>query len=305
MTAAPPLAPAAWLLPLAGLAAMYLPAYWWAAQNIWQSDDHAHGAIILLLVAWLFHRNRQAILSALRQPAPFIGWPLFSLGLLCYIVGRSQDITILTFGSQILVLAGTLLILIGRAGLRAAWFPLLYIVFMVPLPGDFVQAVTGPLKHWVSIIAEQLLHAAGYPMARSGVVLSIGQYQLLVADACSGLHSMISLSALGALFMYLANRPSRLHNALMLASILPIAFAANIIRVIALVLVTYHLGDEAGQGFLHGAAGMVLLIAALSFLFLLDALLARFFPPPRPGGRGLPNSGSGTSIVAPTPTVGH
>jgi exosortase/archaeosortase family protein len=69
-------------------------------------------------------------------------------------------------------------------------------------------------------------------------------------------------------------RPSRLHNALMLISIPPIAFVANIIRVMILVLITYHLGDEAGQGFLHGGAGMVLMLVALAGFFALDALLA-------------------------------
>jgi exosortase len=115
----------------------------------------------------------------------------------------------------------------------------------------------------------------GYPIAQSGVVISIGQYQLLVADACSGLHSMFSLTALGTLFMYVMRRPSHLHNALMLASILPIAFVANLVRVIVLVLVTYHLGDEAGQGFLHGAAGFVLMAVALVIFFGLDGLLVR------------------------------
>ena len=86
---------------------------------------------------------------------------------------------------------------------------------------------------------------------------------------------MYSLSALGTLFMYIMGRTSRLHNAIMVASILPIAFTANIVRVMILVLITYHLGDEAGQGFLHGTAGMVLMLVALACFFALDALLAR------------------------------
>jgi exosortase len=142
------------------------------------------------------------------------------------------------------------------------------------LPSSLVDAITGPLKQWISDIVESLLYAAGYPIARTGVILQIGQYQLLVADACSGLHSMFSLTALGTLFMYIMGRTSRLHNAVMLASILPIAFVANIVRVIILVLVTYHLGDEAGQGFLHGTAGMVLMLAALVFFFAFDAAMS-------------------------------
>ena len=123
-----------------------------------------------------------------------------------------------------------------------------------------------------------VLYAAGYPIARTGVMITIGQYQLLVADACSGLNSMFSLSALGTLFMYIMGRKSRLHNGVMLAAILPIAFCANIVRVVALVLVTYHFGDEAGQGFLHGAAGMVLMLVALVGLIALDGALRVVLP---------------------------
>lgn len=267
---------AMWLIVLVGFAVMYLPTYWWAANSIWQSDDHAHGAIILLVVLWLFWQIRQDINAVQPRPASAWGWPIFVLGLFIYVLGRSQNISILEIGSQIPVLAGAVLILQGRPGIRVAWFPILYIVFMIPLPGILVDAVTGPLKNWISIIAEYVLYNIGYPIARNGVVLSVGQYQLLVADACSGLHSMFSLSALGVLFMYITERKSWWHNGIMLASILPIAFAANIVRVIVLILVTYHLGDEAGQGFLHGAAGIVLLIVALAFLFLLDVLLAAF-----------------------------
>lgn len=264
-----------WLIVLTGFASMYLPTYWWAANGIWQTDDHAHGAIILLVVLWLVWQVRHEVLAVQPQPLPALGWPCFLLGLLVYVVGRSLNISIFEIGSQVLVLTGVVLILQGGAGFRVLWFPLLYIVFMVPLPGMFVDAVTGPLKNWISIIAEHILYNVGYPIARNGVVLSVGQYQLLVADACSGLHSMFSLSALGVLFMYIVKRRSWAHNIIMVASILPIAFAANIVRVIVLILVTYHLGDEAGQGFLHGAAGIVLLVVALLFLFLLDAGLAR------------------------------
>jgi exosortase B len=253
---------------------MYLPTYWWAANGIWQTDDHAHGALILLVVGWLFWQQREAIHDVQPKPHAATGWPCFILGLLVYILGRSQSISILEIGSQILVLGGAILILQGWPGIRVAWFPLLYIVFMIPLPGILVDAMTGPLKNWISTIAEYILYSGGYPIARNGVILTIGQYQLLVADACSGLHSMFSLSALGILFMFITARKSWIHNGIMLASILPIAFIANIVRVIVLILVTYHFGDEAGQGFLHGAAGMVLLVISLISLFALDVMLA-------------------------------
>lgn len=272
-----PLAP--WLLALAGFAAMYLPTYWSASQGLWRSDDFGHGPIILVVAVWLLWQARERLRAAPMQPAPWLGWPLFGVGLALYTFGRTFDISSVEFASQLFVLAGGLLLLRGPNALRRLWFPVLYFVFMVPLPASLVDTVTAPLKEWISVIVVDSLYAIGYPIARAGVIISIGPYQLLVADACSGLNSMFSLSALGALFMFLMKRKSRLHNAIMLASILPIAFVANIIRVVMLVLVTYHLGDEAGQGFLHGLAGMVLMLAALGIFFLLDAVLKAVLRP--------------------------
>ena len=205
---------------------------------------------------------------------------MFIFGLLLYALGRAFSVSIFEIGSQVLVVAGTLLLVKGTRGLRVAWFAVLFLIFMVPLPEVLVDAATGPLKQWISVIVTEVLYAVGYPIARTGVTITIGQYQLLVADACSGLNSMFSLTALGTLFMYLMARRSLVHNALMLAAILPIAFVANIVRVIVLVLVTYHLGDEAGQGFLHGTAGLVLLVASLCILFLMDFALSRLIREP-------------------------
>ena len=267
-----------WLIALAGFAAMYAPVYWAASQGIWQSEEQGHGAIVLGVLVWLFWTLRQQIDDAPTVPMPGLGWPVFLFGLFVYFVGRVFDISILEFGSQPFVVAGALLLMKGMPAIRLAWFPLLYFVFMIPLPGILVDAITGSLKGLIANIVESLLYAVGYPIARSGVILSIGQYQLQVADACSGLHSMFSLSALGTLFMYIMGPKSKLHMGIMLVSILPIAFVANIIRVITLVLVTYYLGDEAGQGFLHGAAGMLLMLVALMFFFFLDAALDKLLP---------------------------
>lgn len=263
----------AWLIALAGFFAMYIPIYWHASQGIWQSDDQGHGPIILAVLLWLFWGLRQGIASATFRPSPAIGWALFALGLFIYFIGRVFGISILEFGSQPLVVAGALLLIKGPAALRLAWFPVLYFIFMVPLPSSLVDAITGSLKGLIANIVESLLYVFGYPIARSGVILSIGPYQLQVADACSGLHSMFSLSALGTLFMYMMGRKTAIHSAVMLTTILPIAFVANIVRVTTLVLVTFYLGDEAGQGFLHGAAGMVLMLVALMCFFLLDKML--------------------------------
>jgi len=108
--------------------------------------------------------------------------------------------------------------------------------------------------------------------------LSIGQYQMEVANACSGLNSMYSLSAIGILYLYLMRHSSGTRNVVLLLSLWPIAFAANIFRVIALVLITYYFGDAAGQGFFHGFAGIALFSIAIAMLFGLDYVLGRAYP---------------------------
>ncbi|MBI3432279.1 MAG: exosortase B [Hydrogenophilales bacterium] len=271
-----------WWPVVIGLLVLYVPTYWLLAHGIWNTEEQAHGPIVLVVSLFLIWQQRAIFLADVKVPPTrgqvAIGWALLVIGLLIYALGRSQDILIFEIGSQIPVILGVLLITLGTRAARALWFALFFLVFMVPLPGFVVDAATGPLKQYISIIAEQVLYAAGYPIARSGVTLTVGPYQLLVADACSGLHSMFSLSAMGLLYLYLMQRTSVARNLIIMAAILPIAFAANVVRVMVLVLVTYHLGDEAGQGFLHGFAGIMLFIIALLFLFVLDWVLGFIFP---------------------------
>lgn len=266
-----------------GLLVLYVPTYWMLANGLWNDDDHAHGPIVLIVALYLVWQKRAVFVRDGDRDAPTraelgVGWALLVFGLLTYAVGRSQDILLMEVGSQVPVILGALLVTLGFTAARALWFALFFLLFMVPLPGFFVDAVTGPLKQYISVIAEQVLYAAGYPIGRSGVVLTVGQYQLLVADACSGLHSMFSLSAMGLLYLYLMQRTSLARNLIIMAAIIPIAFAANIVRVMVLILITYHMGDEAGQGFLHGTAGIMLFVIGLLFLFVLDWVLGFIFP---------------------------
>jgi exosortase B len=186
---------------------------------------------------------------------------------------------------------GVLLLYLGSDAVRLLWFPLAFLAFMVPIPEAILDAVTGPLKQSVSLLAEGILYAAGYPVGRTGVMLTVGQYQLLVADACSGLNSMYSLTALGLLYLYLMGHAGFTRNALLIAAILPIAFVANVVRVIFLVLITYHFGDAAGQGFIHGFSGMVLFVVALLSLILLDSALGMVFRRPAAGRGARPAAG--------------
>jgi exosortase B len=267
--------PAAVLVGL-GFLALYLPTYWSLAHTVWASDEQGHGPIILAVSFWLLFQLRHQLAAVQDRPAPIAGGLLLALGLLLYVLGHSQAIILFEVGSQIAVIAALLLIFRGPAALRLAWFPLFFLLFMVPLPGAFVAAVTTPLKAAVSYMAEQLMYAAGYPIARSGVILQVGPYQLLVADACAGLNSMFTLEALGLLYMNLMGYTSVARNLTLAILIVPISFVANVVRVMILILVTYHFGDEAGQGFVHGFAGMVLFMVGLACMLVTDKIVGRF-----------------------------
>jgi len=268
-----------------GFGLLYLPTYAQLAGTIWATDEQGHGPIILVVSGWLLFMRRHDIAAAPALPAPALGWPIFALAMALYALGRSQDIIMFQTGSQILVLASLLLIFSGWTALKAALFPLFFLIFMIPLPEALVAAVTSPLKSAVSAVASNLLYTLGYPVGRSGVIMTVGPYQLLVADACAGLNSMFTLEALGMLYMNLMNYTSLRRNVALALLLIPVAFAANIVRVMILVLVTYHFGDEAGQGFVHGFAGMVLFIVALMLMLVVDKVLGLFLPGAAEKGR--------------------
>ena len=256
-----------------GWLVLYLPTYQTLVRTVWASDEQGHGPIIMAVALWLMWQRRDKLVALPAQPAMGPGVLLFLFAMLLFIVGRSQNVLLFEVGSQIPALMALLLIFKGPAALRLCWFPLFFLLFMVPLPATWVAAVTTPLKSVVSAVAAEVLHWMRYPVGRTGVVLSVGPYQLLVADACAGLNSMFTLEALGLLYMQLMNYTSVARNVFLAIVIIPIAFAANVVRVIILVLVTYHFGDEAGQGFVHGFAGMVLFMVALVLILAVDGLI--------------------------------
>ena len=264
----------AWLPIIAGLATLYVPTFNDLFRNVWNTDEQAHGPIVFSIACWLAYRKWSSMWAVSEgQSASAWGWPVFMFGLLFYALGRSQEILVIEIGSLIWALAGILLLTRGSAALKAQWFALFFMLFMLPLPGAIVDAVTMPMKMAVSYVAEHILYAVGYPIARTGVILQIGQYKLLVADACAGLHTLFTLEALGLLYLNIVRHDSFFRNVTLAILIVPISFTANVIRVMVLTLITYHFGDEAGQGFLHGFAGMVLFLSALMLIMAVDSLL--------------------------------
>jgi len=274
--------PAIVVMLAAGLLAMALPLAWDWSHGTWELQTQGHEPLILGISAWLVWRRREAIAALDTPAAPRAGMALFLFALAMHLVGRLLGVFRLELISMMLVPAALLLHFKGFAALRLVWFAFFFLVFAVPLPFSLVLAVTGPMKAAVSALAAQLLSVAGYPIGLSGVVITIGQYQLLVNEACAGLQTMFTLEAMGLLYASLMNHGSALRNTLLAVLVVPIAFLANVVRVMVLALVTYHWGDAAGQGFLHGFAGMVLFLVALVLVMGADAMLGRMLAPREP-----------------------
>ena len=265
-------------LPLLGVAAIALPTLLRLSAQAWNTDLGAHGPIVLATGAWLIWHVRDELVARGGRPLPFVAVaPLALLAAALYAFGRAYDFLAIEAGA---LYAMTLLIaarFIGVRGIVRNLFPFLYLIFLVPPPGWMIDQLTGPLREMISVVATQLLDIAGYPVAREGVVISIGAYQLLVEDACSGLNSLVGLTAISIFYIYLVHRADWRHAALLLMAVIPIAMLANLIRVLALILITYYLGDAAAQGFLHNFAGIMLFALALAMMVGTNWLIQRLF----------------------------
>jgi exosortase B len=259
----------------AGLALLYLPTlYMLLDGGPWSTEEQAHGPIILALSIWLLWRQWPRMMErSAGGRSHWLGWPMLVFGLLLYAVGRSQQVLMAEIGSSVWVLVAVLLLQRGPQAFRAQWFPFFFMLFMIPLPGALVDMLTMPMKMAVSYATEHILYMAGFPIARSGVMLQIGQYQLLVANACAGLQTLLTLEALGLFYLNVVQHTSTFRNIALACLIIPISFSANVVRVMVLTLITYYFGDAVGQGFLHGFAGMVLFTSALLMIVSVDSLL--------------------------------
>lgn len=229
-----------------------------------------------MIALFLFWQKKGFLLqSDESKDTSVIGWSLLFASLSIYILAKWQYILVAEVAIQIPIVIALILITSGYSVLRRLWFPLFFLLFIVPLPGSVVDAITLPMKIAVSNVVEAVLYYFDYPIARDGVILQIGYYKLLVADACAGLHTVFSLEAMGLLYLHLVKRGSFIRNVSLAILIIPISFVANVIRVIALVLITYYYGDEVGQGFLHEFAGFVLYGTALIFIISIDIFLQK------------------------------
>lgn len=260
------------LLLCAGVVWLYGGALSSLVQQWASDDDYSHGFFVVPLAAYFAWERRYALGSA---PRPSV-WGLALLGasLAMFLAGILGAELFLTRVSLLGVLGGAILFIWGRDHFRALLFPLAFLLLMIPLPSIIFNQIAFPLQLLASRVGEGAIAAAGIPVLREGNVLHLAHTNLEVAEACSGIRSLVSLLMLAVVLGYFTEPrpPARIAIAL---SAVPIAIVANASRVAGTGIASHWLGAAAAEGFFHTFSGWLMFVVAFVGLLAVQRLIAR------------------------------
>ena len=256
----------------AGVLAVIVPSLVTLARWSWSTESGAHGPIVFATGLWLIWHQRH--LAADGRPAPFFPTALLLLlAVPFYYVGRVTQILLME-GLALFAICTTVAALhLGWRTVGRFWFPILYLMFMLSPPENWLFVATRPLKAWLATSSVELMAALGADIAGTANMILINGYQLQVASACSGLNSLIGITAIGLFYIYLRHGSQPRYALAMLLALIPVAILTNFIRVIILILVTQWFGDGTTFALMHDFGGIALFVVALLLLFALDELL--------------------------------
>jgi exosortase len=252
----------------------------------WTADpDYSHGFFVVPLAAFFAWERRERLASVPLRPH-VAGLAVLAASLVVFIAGRYGSELFLTRVSMIGVLAGLIVFLAGWAHLRILAFPIAFLLFMIPLPAIVFNQVAFPLQILASRLGEVAISATGVPVLREGNVLLLPGRSLEVAEACSGIRSLLSLLMLAIILGYFTERRMGPRVAIAVAAI-PIAVIANAIRVAGTGLASYWISPAAAEGFFHSFSGWLMFVVALAGLLAvhraIDLARGRAFRVARPG----------------------
>jgi exosortase len=244
----------------------------------WANDDnYSHGFLIVPLALYFAWERREKLAQAASRPS-VLGLAAIVGALALVIVGRLGAELFLTRISLIVMAAGAILFLHGWKHLRILAFPILLLLLMVPLPAIIFNQVAFPLQLLASKVGTVAIQACAVPVLREGNVIVLANTSLEVAEACSGIRSLVSLLTLGIVYGYFADPRPAVRTIIALSTI-PIAIAANAARVAGTGVLAHYYGPEAAQGFFHTFSGWLVFVVAFMLLFLVVRILARIAPP--------------------------
>lgn len=260
------------VLMIGGLAILYWNVLAGLVQAWRTNDDYSHGFLIAPICAYFVYERRRRLAITPVSPSMF-GLVVVATGLLLLAAGTLVAELFLARISLIVVLAGVVLFVLGRAQLRMLALPLGFSLLMVPLPAIVFNQIAFPLQLIASRAAELTLSILGIPVLREGNVIVLATTTLEVAEACSGIRSIMSLLALGIVYGYFSEHrtPRRL---VLAAATVPIAVTANACRVTGTGVAAHFFGAAAAEGFFHTFAGWLVFVAAVAMLFLLQQAMS-------------------------------
>ena len=243
----------------------------------WRTDPNfSHGFFVPLFSGFVIWQERDRLAGVSRQPA-WSGLIALVAGLAMLVVGRLGAELFLDRASLLLVLAGVVILLLGWNFFRALLFPWAFLLLMIPIPNIVFNQITFPLQLLASRVAAIVLPIMGVPVLRQGNVINLPAMPLEVAEACSGIRSLLSLLTLAIIYGYLTEKRLWVRWALAIASV-PITVLANDVRIVGTGLLVQYWDPEAAQGYFHASWGFIIFVISLLMLYGLHALIRLLFP---------------------------
>ncbi len=255
---------------------LYSPILYQLYNQRWQTIDYTHAYFILPVSLWLAWRKRAALKSLAKTPQTagvIISTSLIIAAIFMFNLGWRNDYLFISSLSLIPLVSGLTLYLYGANTLKALSFPILYLLLMVPPPLGVLDSITLPMRYGISVATELILKTFNLPIARDGLLLSIGGHEIYMGAPCSGFRSLITMISLSLVYIYI-NKSSSKNKAILLCSILPIALTGNLIRVILVCLVTFCYGDEIGKKF-HDISGFIIFLFMVMGLIIMENILEK------------------------------
>lgn len=237
----------------------------------WASDSsNSHGFLIIPISIWLLYRRRHLLTFPRRKTG--WGWVVLIAGGIGLVLGTAASEFFTMRLALVLMVSGLALIYLGEDNFRKVWFAFFFLLFMIPIPAVIHNTLTLPLQLLASKISLGLLQLIGVPSYRSGNIIYLPDHALEVADACSGLRSLVSLLAVATLWGHLT-LPRGFRQVLLIAGAVPIAILVNVTRVFVVAVGVYAVSGKLAEGFLHELAGIMVFVGAMAITLCWGAVL--------------------------------
>jgi len=237
----------------------------------WTDPNFSHGFFVPLFSAFVVWQDRENLAQVPRRQS-WVGFPVIIFALSTLTVGVLGAEFFLSRSSLILLMAGLIIYFAGWKLFRALLFPWLFLFLMIPIPSIVFNQITLPLQFLASRLATDVLRLLGVPVLREGNIIVLPNMPLEVAEACSGIRSLLSLGTMAIIYGYLVDKKIWRRVALALLSI-PVAVAANALRLVGTGLTVQYWDPEKGQGFFHEFSGWLIFVVSLVMLFGLHSFL--------------------------------